>query len=88
MFTTVLNVPGLGEAKVTTVDFQQPGYEVCGFESVTTFFDGFSFGIGPDNGESPSELHDIAVEQLQQYIDGEFGDPKLIGEEAEKMHGS
>jgi hypothetical protein len=69
MFTTVLNVPGIGEVTVTTVDFTQPDYEVCGFETVTSFPDGDCWGIGPDNGESPSELHDLAVEQVQQWVD-------------------
>jgi hypothetical protein len=68
MFITTFNVPDLGDVTVTTVDFTDPGYEVCGFESVTSFEDGDSWGIGPDNGESPSELHDLAVEQVRQWM--------------------
>lgn len=74
MFTTTMYVPGLGDVTVTTVDFTQPGYELCGFESTTTIDDQDSWGIGPDNGESPAELHDIAVEKVRAFIDsGEWG---------------
>lgn len=54
---STVTLEGIGDVVITTMDFSQPGYEVCGFETTTTLPDGREFGVGPDNGESPAELH-------------------------------
>ena len=64
LFTTTINLP-TGQAKVETVDWNAPGYEVCGFETVTTLASGESWGNGPeDEGETPLSLHMYAVHHL------------------------
>lgn len=56
--TTVVTIEGVGPVTVTTVDFDTPGYEINGFETTTTLPDGQSFGCGPDNNETPAQLHE------------------------------
>ena len=56
---TVVTIEGVGDVVVTTVDFTRPGYELCGFETTTTLPDGRCWGCGPDDGESPEELHEL-----------------------------
>jgi len=68
LLRTVVPVEGIGLVVVETVDFTQPGYEVCGHETVTSLPDGRSFSCGPDNGETPAELHAAEVADLATNI--------------------
>lgn len=62
---SVVPVDGVGEVTVTTFDFSMPGYELCGFESVVRLPSGVEYGTGPDNGESPAELHAVACDPAE-----------------------
>ena len=60
--TTVVTLESVGDVTVTTVEFDTAGYECNGFESVTTLPNGQQWGCGPDNGETPAELHALVSE--------------------------
>lgn len=74
-WVTVVPIEGVGDVVVRTVDFTTPGYEVHGFETTTTLPDGRQYGCGPDNGETPEELHRIlsAPDRVARGIHGVFG---------------
>ena len=64
LFTTVINLPS-GQATIETLDWNEDGYEVCGFETVTHLPNGDSYGNGPESSEeTPLALHLYAVERV------------------------
>ena len=71
MFKTSITLPKMrGVAEVVTVDWTVPGYELCGFETVTTLPDGDQWGNGPEtDDETPLGLHLYAVQHLAENYD-------------------
>jgi len=61
----MVTIEGVGDVVVTTVDFSTPGYELCGFECMTTLPDGQEWGTGPDNWETPAELHALCSDPAE-----------------------
>lgn len=60
--TSWVAVPDMGDVLVFTYNFDAPGYEACGFESVITTPDGKQWGMGAEPGDTPEKLHALACD--------------------------
>lgn len=70
-------IKGVGIVKVVTVDFTDPEYQVAGFETTVTLPNGqLAAAWGPDNDETPAELHAAATRDLVEKAVREFVRPK------------